>query len=98
MPHYTNSYSTTCQKLLLSVCEELLLPVPAELSGSPVSMSPHETSVENSPNSAICDQTSDQHSLPCEISTTVSMNTRRLVPFLSYMARMVYCVYYNVNS
>ena len=30
----SNSYSATCQKMLLSVYEELLLPVPVELGGS----------------------------------------------------------------
>ena len=76
------------------MCEELLLPVPVELSGSPISMSPHDIGVENSPNSTICDQTIDQHSLPSETPTTVSMNTRRLVPFLLYMASMIYSVYF----
>jgi hypothetical protein len=79
-----NSYSTACQKLLLSVCEELLLPVPVELGGSPISMSPHDVGAEESPSSTTCEETNDKHSLPNEMPTSVSSNTRSLVRCASF--------------
>ena len=68
------SYSTSCQKLILSVCEELMLPVPVELCGSPAS-SPHETCIQDSPTSS---EIGSLHSLP-EISSTTATVTHRLV-------------------
>jgi hypothetical protein len=78
------NYSTACQKLLLSVCEELLLPVPVELGGSPISMSPHDVGAEESPSSTTCEETNDKHSLPNEMPTSVSSNTRSLVRCASF--------------
>ena len=43
-----NSYSTSCKKLLLSVCEELMLPIPVELGDSPGVSRPHVQSGDNS--------------------------------------------------
>ena len=86
-----NSYSTACQKLLLSVCEELLLPVPVELGGSPISMSPHDVGAEESPSSTTCEETNDKHSLPNEMPTSVSSNTRRLVMCLLWTEQSTVC-------
>lgn len=77
--YFFTSYSRSCQKLLLSVCQELMLPHPIEFAGSPTS-SLHDICVHIYPNSCSSSGTGRLHS-PCDASTTAS-SIRRLADFI----------------